>query len=118
MSAFKGCATSFRNKEPKCKPNMCLHLHFCTMASLLASYRLFSKEICWSSRKSVILRRQLNKNKKLTMRQRRMNIRTTELNRGIKSLGVLSSVHAPGIGSSDRIQNNFRRTFDRLSGIR
>lgn len=119
MSALKGCATSFRNKEPKCKPNMCLHLHFCTMASLLASYRLFSKEICWFSRKSVILRRQLNKNIKLTMLQRRINNWTTISNRGIKCLERLSCVHTSGIGAfyTFTFGDIFRRTSDRPSGI-
>lgn len=118
MSALKGCATSFRNKEPKCKPNMCLHLHFCTMASLLASYRLFSKEICWFSRKSVILRRQLNKNIKLTMLQRRINNWTTISNRGIKCLERMSYVQISGIGAFYTFGDIFRRTFDRPSGIR
>lgn len=82
-----------------------------------ASYRLFSKEICWSSRKFVILRRQLNKNIKLTMLQRRMNNWITVSDRGIKCLERLSCVHTSGIGAFYTFGDISRRTFDRPSGI-
>ena len=91
---------------------------FALWAPQFASYRLFSKEICWSSRKSVILRRQLNKNIKLTMLQRRMNNWNTVLDRGIKCLERLSCVHTSGIGAFYTLGDIFRRTFDRTSGIR
>lgn len=91
---------------------------FALWASQFASYQLFSKEICWSSRKSVILRRQLNKNIKLTMLQRRMNNWTTVSDRGIKCLDRLSYVHTSGIGAFYTFGDIFRRTFDRPSGIR
>ena len=91
---------------------------FSLWASQFASYRLFSKEICWSSRKSVILRRQLNKNIKLTMLQRRMNNWNTVSDRGIKCLERLSCVHTSGIGALYTFGDIFRRTFDRPSGIR
>lgn len=93
----------------------------CTFALLIthfASYRLFSKEICWSSRKSVILCRQLNKNIKLTMLQRRMNNWITVSDRGIKCLERLSCVHTSGIGAFYTFGDIFRRAFDRTSGIR
>lgn len=93
----------------------------CTFAlwtTHFASYRLFSKEICWSSRKSVILRRQLNKNIKLTMLQRRMNNWNIVLDRGIKCLERLSCVHTSGIGAFYTFGDIFRRTSDRTSGIR
>lgn len=93
----------------------------CTFALCIthfALYRLFSKEICWTSRKSVILRCQLNKNIKLTMLQRRMNNWNIVLDRGIKCLERLSCVHTSGIGAFYTYGDIFRRTFDRLSGIR
>lgn len=109
---------SLCGKGPKRKLNMRLHLHFCTMCSQFASFGLFSKEICWSSRKSVTLRRQLNKNIKLTMQQRRMNNWATVSDRGIKCFEVLSCVHTSGIGAFYTFGDIFRRTFDRPSGIR
>ena len=109
---------SLCGKGPKYKQNMRLHLHFCTMRPQFASFELFSKEICWSSRKSVILRRQLNKNIKLTMLQRRMNNCNIVSDRGIKCLERLSCVHTSGIGAFYTFGDIFRRTSDRPSGIR
>ena len=91
---------------------------FALWASQCATYQLFSKEICWSSRKSVILHRQLNKNIKLTMLQRRMNNWNTVLDRGIKCFERLSCVHTSGIRAFYTFGDIFRRTFDRTSGIR
>ena len=101
-------------KSQEIKPNMSLFLNH---APAYASYRLFSKEICCSSRKSVILHRQLNKNIKLTMLQRRMNNWNIVLDRGIKCLERLSCVHTSGI-EAFYFGDIFRRTFDRPSGIR
>lgn len=109
---------SLCGKGPKYKQNMRLHLHFCTMRPQFASFELFSKEICWSSRKSVILRRQLNKNIKLTMLQRRMNNCNIVSDWGIKCLERLSCVHTSGIGAFYTFGDIFRRTSDRPSGIR
>ena len=91
---------------------------FALWASQCATYQLFSKEICWSSRKSVILRRQLNKNIKFIMLQRRMNNWNIVLDRGIKCLEKMSYVHTSGIGAFYTFGDIFRRTFDRPSGIR
>lgn len=91
---------------------------FALLGQQFASYRLFSKEICWSSIKSIILRRQLNKNIKLTMLQRRMNNWNTVSDRGIKCLERLSCVHTSGIGAFYTFGDIFRRSFDRTSGIR
>lgn len=91
---------------------------FALWALQFALYRLFSKEICWSSRKSVILCCQLNKNIKLTMLQRRMNNWNTVSDRGIKCLERLSCVHTSGIGAFYTFGDIFRRTSDRPSGIR
>ena len=102
----------------ECKPNMSLHLHFCIMNHTFCFISVFSKEICWSSRKSVILHRQLNKNIKLTMLQRRMNNWNIVLDRGIKCLERMSHVHTSGIGAFYTFGNIFRRTSDRPSGIR
>ena len=93
----------------------------CTFALWIthfASYRLFSKEICHASRKSVILRRQLNKNIGFAMLQRRMNNWNTVSNRGIKCLERLSCVHTSGIGAFHTFGDIFRRTSNRQSGIR
>lgn len=84
---------------------------------ILLIYCSFIKEICWSSRKSVILRHQLNKNIKFTMLQRRMNNWNTVSNRGIKCFDGLSCVHTSGIVAF-YFRDIFRRTFDRPSGIR
>ena len=84
----------------------------------LLSIAFSPKEICWFSRKSVILRRQLNKNIKLTMLQRRINNWTTISNRGIKCLESMSYVQTSGIGAFYTFGDIFRRTFDRPSGIR
>lgn len=91
---------------------------FALLGQQFASYQLFSKEICWSSIKSIILHRQLNKNIKLTMLQRRMNNWNTVSDRGIKCLERLSCVHTSSIGAFYTFGDIFRRTFDRTSGIR
>ena len=78
----------------------------------------FYFKFCWSSRKSVILHRQFNKNIKFTMLQRRMNNWNTVSYRGIKCLERLSCVHTSGIGAFYTFGDIFRRTFDRTSGIR
>ena len=71
-----------KGREYKQKIYVCT---FALWAPQFASYRLFTKEICWSSRKSVILHRQFNKNIKFTMLQRRMNNWNTVSDRGIFS---------------------------------
>ena len=118
MSALRIALWVFTVKDISCKPNIRLHLHFCTMRPRLLHIGFSPIEICWSSRKSVILRRQLNKNIKLTMLQRRMNNWNTVLDRGIKCLERLSCVHTSGIGAFYTFGDIFRRTSDRLSGIR
>ena len=92
-----------------CTFSLCTHVCFISA---------FSKVICWSSRKSVILCRQLNKNIKLTMQQRRMNNWNTISNRGIKCLERLSCVHTSGFGAFYTFGDIFRRTSDKPSGIR
>ena len=103
-----------KGREYKQKIYVCT---FALWAPQFASYRLFSKEICWSSRKSVILRLQLNKNIGFTMLQRRMNNWNTVSDRGIKCLERLSCVHTLGIRAFYTFGDIFRRTSDKPSGI-
>lgn len=90
-----------------------LHYWVCSLLHIGFS----PKEICWSSRKSVILHRHLNKNIKITMLQRRMNNWTTVSDRGIKCLEVLLRVHTSGIEAFYTFRDISRRTFDKPSGI-
>ena len=119
MSTLRGGVMSFHSQWSRVQTEYVFALallHYGLRS--LALYRFFSKEICCSSRKSVILRCQLNKNIKLTMLQRRMNNWTTVADRGIKCLERLSCVHTSGIGAFYTFGDIFRRTSDRRSGIR
>ena len=136
MSALNGCAMIFYSKGPRVQIEYVFAfalLHYgqrqfalllgigtvlCINNNLIDCSPPPIKEICWSSRKSVILRRQLNKNIKITMLQRRMNNWNTVLDRGIKCLERLSCVHTSGIGAFYTFGDIFRRTSDRPSGIR
>ena len=115
MLTLKGYTMSFRGKEPITNRICVCTCTFALWAQQFASCRFFPKEICWFSRKSVILRRQLNKNIKLTMLQRRIN---NLLDRGIKCFERLSCVHTSGIRAFYTFGDIFRRTSDRPSGIR